>query len=219
MGASAPVVSDNAGLIIFRKPVAGASAPTLTRFSARARQAVGLRGGVTVLVTGNPEVRSLNRRFRHQDHATDVLSFPADPVGADDFVGDIAISADIATRNAARLGHRPADELKILVLHGILHLAGYDHERDHGEMARIEARLRRQFHLPESLIERASTATPETSARRNTDNGQRTADKRERSDLKGLGLKRAVSAAGKKKGASVPEGRSAKRETRNGGSQ
>jgi probable rRNA maturation factor len=68
--------------------------------------------------------------------------------------GDVAISADIARRNARRLGHSLADEVKILVLHGILHLAGFDHERDNGEMARKENRLRRQLKLEGALIER-----------------------------------------------------------------
>jgi probable rRNA maturation factor len=69
--------------------------------------------------------------------------------------GDVAISADVARENAARLGHSVADEVKILALHGILHLAGFDHERDHGEMARKESRLRRQLKLEPGLIERA----------------------------------------------------------------
>ena len=92
--------------------------------------------------------RDLNRRFRRKNKPTDVLSFPR-PSG-----GDIAISADIARENAARYGHSVAAELKILVLHGLLHLAGYDHESDNGRMARAEARLRSQLKLPASLIDR-----------------------------------------------------------------
>ena len=71
------------------------------------------------------------------------------------FAGEIAISADIACQNALRYGHSPAQEIKVLALHGILHLAGYDHERDNGQMAREEARLRRALGLPSTLIERA----------------------------------------------------------------
>jgi probable rRNA maturation factor len=92
----------------------------------------------------------LNRRFRRKDRATDVLSF----AGQNGAAGDIAISAETAARNARRLGHSTAAELKVLILHGALHLAGYDHEHDRGQMARREQRLRRQFRLPTGLIER-----------------------------------------------------------------
>ena len=72
--------------------------------------------------------------------------------------GEIAISADVAVHNAANLGHSAADEVKILTLHGILHLAGFDHERDNGEMARKESALRRKLGLPAALIERVQRA-------------------------------------------------------------
>jgi probable rRNA maturation factor len=97
----------------------------------------------------------LNARFRAKDRATDVLSFPVGS-GANDFAGDIAISLDIAADNARRLGHSVSEEIRILILHGILHLAGYDHEKDQGEMARKEFLLRRRFALPTALIERGS---------------------------------------------------------------
>ena len=124
----------------------------------RARRAVHLRDTVNVLVTNSDELRSLNRRFRAADKPTDVMSFPSPLVqrdGAKRVAGEVAISADIARDNAKRLGHSVADEVKILALHGILHLAGFDHERDHGEMAREESRLRRQLKLEVGLIERA----------------------------------------------------------------
>jgi probable rRNA maturation factor len=167
-------------LVIFRKKVAGASVAALTRFIQRARQAAGFRGRVSVLVTSSRELRSLNRRFRGKDCATDVLSFSSAPLPHDTVEGDIAISAQIASRNAACFGHKPADELKILILHGILHLAGYDHEHDRGEMARQEARLRRELRLPDALIERAhggnrSSQPPARSAhneKRRTNNPQ-----------------------------------------------
>lgn len=117
-----------------------------------------MRETVNVFVTNSPELRSLNRRFRGVDRPTDVLSFPSPLAGsrkAGRVSGDVAISADIARENAKRLGHSDADEVKILVLHGILHLAGFDHERDHGEMARKESELRRQLKLEAGLIERA----------------------------------------------------------------
>jgi probable rRNA maturation factor len=100
-------------------------------------------------------LRSLNARFRGKDHATDVLSFPADVVGVNGYAGDVAISAEIAAQNARRLGHSAADEIKILTLHGVLHLAGFDHEQDRGQMARKEQRLRKQLGLPDGLIERS----------------------------------------------------------------
>ena len=122
----------------------------------RARRIAGLRGTVNVLVTSSAAVRSLNREFRGKNKATDVLSFPSaspsdEPRRRPGLAGEIAISADIALQNAVRLGHSPAQEIKILVLHGILHLAGMDHERDNGEMARKEATLRRTLGLPVGL--------------------------------------------------------------------
>jgi probable rRNA maturation factor len=145
-------------LVIFHKPVADLTPLALTRFLARARRAAGLRGLVNIVVTSNTEMKSLNRRFRGKDKPTDVLSFPAAPNGEKGFAGDIAISADVATQNAHSLGHAPAVEVKILTLHGILHLRGYDHEREHGQMTRREQALRRELHLPVGLIERAETS-------------------------------------------------------------
>ncbi len=139
-------------MVIFRRRVAGLSDAALSRFVSRATRAAGLRGAVNVLVTGSRELRALNSRFRGQDQATDVLSFP--PFFSDGFAGDMAISAEIAARNAKRLGHSAAEEIKILALHGILHLAGYDHERDSGQMAQKEVRLQRSLGLAEGLIER-----------------------------------------------------------------
>jgi probable rRNA maturation factor len=150
-------VSEAKILVILRKPVAGLSENSLEKFVLRANRASKLEGAVNVLVTGSSELRSLNRRFRGKDEATDVLSFPPGPVFVKGLAGDIAISADIATRNAGRLGHSAAQEIKILVLHGVLHLAGYDHERDRGKMANEEVELRRALGLPMGLIERTGT--------------------------------------------------------------
>jgi probable rRNA maturation factor len=146
-------------LVILQKKVAGLGAHTLERFVLRARRAVGLAGAVNVLVTTSAAVRSLNRQFRRQNEATDVLSFPSTAAESKSRkrpkpAGDVAISADIALENAVRLGHPAGKEIKILALHGILHLAGFDHERDNGEMARTEATLRRTLRLPAALIER-----------------------------------------------------------------
>jgi probable rRNA maturation factor len=136
----------------------------LTVFVQKASDAAGLRGTVTVLVTNSREMRSLNGRFRGKDSITDVLSFPP-PSFVEGFAGDIAISLDVAGQNARLLGHSVADEVRILVLHGVLHLAGYDHESDNGRMAEKEARLRRQLGLPAALIERATTKPHSSAAR------------------------------------------------------
>jgi len=113
------------------------------------------RGEVTVAVVGDARVRALNRRYRGVDRATDVLSFPADggPFDAG-FLGDVVIAGGVARRQAREAGHPLTRELRVLALHGLLHLLGYDHERDGGAMARLEARLRRRGGLGAGLIER-----------------------------------------------------------------
>jgi probable rRNA maturation factor len=145
-------------MVILHKPVGGLTARALERFIGRAKRAVGLAGAVNVLVASSAELRRLNRRFRGKDQPTDVLSFPPLSGVARDFAGDVAISATIAAQNARRLGHSAADEVRILALHGVLHLAGYDHERDGGRMARKEVGLRQKLGLPCGLIERSVKA-------------------------------------------------------------
>jgi probable rRNA maturation factor len=146
--------SDNSPtMVIFDSPISGAStrsisAAQLQRFARRAQMLARVKGDVDILIATNKRLRDLNRRFRRKNKPTDVLSFPL-PSG-----GDIAISAQIARENALRYGHSLAAELGILVLHGMLHLAGYDHESDNGRMARVEASLRSQLKLPASLIDR-----------------------------------------------------------------
>jgi probable rRNA maturation factor len=148
-------------VVILRNRVEGLTEAALEGFLARARRAVGLRESVDVLVTDSAEMRSLNRRFRGKDKPTDVLSFPSLTAKfsghRDNYAGDIVICFDIATENAVRFGHAAGEEIKILTLHGILHLAGFDHERDNGGMARKEAQLRQVLKLPSALIERAHT--------------------------------------------------------------
>ena len=158
LNSSGSLVGEN--LVILQKRVAGLSEGALDRFVRRARRAAMLKGIVNVLVTSSAEVRSLNRQFRDQNKATDVLSFhlAASDLKKPGLAGDIAISADIAVQNATLLGHSAADEVKILALHGILHLAGFDHERDNGKMARKELKLRQKLGLPCGLIERAEHA-------------------------------------------------------------
>ena len=143
-------------MVILQKRVPGLTEDSLDRFVTRAKRSAGLRGSVTVLVTTSRELRRLNQRFRGKDTPTDVLSFPAAHLAAKGFAGDVAISADIASQNARRLGHSAAEEIKILALHGVLHLSGYDHEADNGTMARREEKLRKQLGLPVGLIERNS---------------------------------------------------------------
>jgi probable rRNA maturation factor len=141
--------------VILKSRVPGLTQTKLAEFVAEVCKQIKLAGIVTVLVTSSKEMRALNRRFRGKPQPTDVLSFPG-PAFVEGFAGDIAVSADIAGQNARELGHSTAAEVKILALHGILHLAGYDHESDQGDMKRIEQRLRRKLSLPTSLIERAS---------------------------------------------------------------
>jgi probable rRNA maturation factor len=141
-------------LVIFQKRIAGLSELALDRFVARARRASGLKARVNVLLTSSEEMKSLNRRFRGKDKPTDVLSFPAEQEAQKELAGEIAISAEIASQSARALGHSSAEEVKILVLHGILHLRGYDHESDAGRMAKREKLLRAELRLPLGLIER-----------------------------------------------------------------
>jgi len=126
--------------------------PTLMRSLREAQLAVGLRGEVSVLLTTDDGIRALNRRFRKKNKATDVLSFPVE--AGFGLAGDLAISVETAARQAAEQGHRLSVELRVLMLHGLLHLAGYDHEVDDGAMARKERRLRAKLRLPQGLIER-----------------------------------------------------------------
>jgi probable rRNA maturation factor len=145
--------------------MSGVSKPGLSLFLRAAQRAVGLEGEVQVLLADDRTLRRLNRRFRGKDRATDVLSFPAaattvffgEPGGAE-LAGDLAISLETAARQAARFGHSLRDEVRVLLLHGLLHLTGFDHERDRGEMAAKEAELRRELGLTPGLIARATKA-------------------------------------------------------------
>jgi probable rRNA maturation factor len=150
-------------LVLFQKHVADLSELALDRFLTRCRRAVGLKEAVNVLITSSAQLKSLNRRFAGKDKATDVLAFPAGPDAPKSFAGEIAISAEIASQNARRLGHSAAEEIKLLVLHGVLHLSGYDHECDNGKMARRELLLRAKLRLPSGLIERSNMPTTSNS--------------------------------------------------------
>ncbi len=110
------------------------------------------RGRVVVAIVSDATMRRFNRQFRKLDYATDVLSFPSIAPGD---LGDIAIASGIARRQAREAGHSEAVETRILALHGLLHLIGYDHETDAGEMRRAEERLRTRAGLPSGLIVRS----------------------------------------------------------------
>jgi probable rRNA maturation factor len=131
--------------------------PGLSRRLARAfakRLATEVTGGrpFTCLITREAELRRLNRDFLQNDYSTDVLSFPSrQSLG---FLGDIAISFPHARRQALEYGHAVDKELDILMLHGVLHLLGMDHEKDRGQMARAENKWRAVFGLPRGLIGR-----------------------------------------------------------------
>lgn len=129
-------------------------APGLARWLKRIAP-VRARGAVTVAVVSDARVRALNRQFRRRDYPTDVLSFPAEEP---DQLGDVVIAAGVARRQAREAGHSLDVELRVLALHGLLHLLGYDHDRDDGRMARVERRLRRLGGLREGLIERETEA-------------------------------------------------------------
>jgi probable rRNA maturation factor len=123
---------------------------------------------VTVLLTTDATLRDLNRRFRGKDQATDVLSFPStNPApGPEKTAGDVALSAETARKQAAEQGHTLGIELRVLMLHGLLHLAGYDHETDAGKMQRRERQLRAKLGLPLGLIERAAPERTKTRRRK-----------------------------------------------------
>ncbi len=141
----------------------GLSASGMGRFLRAVQRAVGLEGDVQVLLADDRTLRQLNREFRGKDRATDVLSFPAggsteffaEP-GAPQMAGDLAISLETAARQAAQYRHSLRDEVRLLLLHGVLHLAGFDHETDSGEMAEREAELRQKLGLETSLIARVA---------------------------------------------------------------
>jgi len=115
---------------------------------------------VSIALISDAQIRTLNRIYRRRDQATDVLSFPADRFGPrgdrELLLGDVAIATGVARRQAREAGHSYATELKVLALHGLLHLLGYDHHdpADGGRMARVERALRRKGGLPAGLIER-----------------------------------------------------------------
>ena len=128
---------------------------SLKKFLGRVRSLVDLpAGSLTVCFVTEVEITRLNQTYRGKSDPTDVLSFPAGRSADRNFsrsaaayLGDIAISPVVARRNAQRFGRSLEGELRVLILHGVLHLMGFDHETDSGEMDRREARLRRRLRL------------------------------------------------------------------------
>jgi probable rRNA maturation factor len=156
------------------------SARTLSTFLRAAQTAVRLKGTVSVLLTTDAAIRKLNRDFRRKNKATDVLSFPASDAIRYEVAGDLAISVDTARKQSRDQGHPLSAEIKVLMLHGLLHLAGYDHETDTGKMARREKLLRAKLALPLGLIERTSRLPTPATAKRRTDSPRMTTKKRTR---------------------------------------
>ena len=128
----------------------GAAARGLGPWLARVAPA-SAQGDLSLALVSDRRMRALNRQFRGTDKVTDVLSFPAESAG---FLGDVVISSGVARKQARAAGHSLQTEVRVLALHGLLHLLGYDHESDNGTMARVEARLRKKAGLKEGLIER-----------------------------------------------------------------
>ena len=145
-----------------------ASAGGLARWLARVAPARA-RGAVGIALVSDARMRALNREYLGHDYPTDVLSFPASDArprprtgqasfsAASPCLGDIVIARGVARRQAHAVGHAESTELRVLALHGLLHLLGYDHERDRGTMARVERRLRRKGGLTEGLLDRATS--------------------------------------------------------------
>lgn len=150
-------------VILERRKTKDLSRLALARFANKAQRAARLPGEVNILLTGDLEIQRLNLQFRRKDKPTDVLSFPS---GNSVEGGDIAISIPTARTQAAEIGHDLLTEVKVLILHGMLHLAGHDHEIDHGQMCRLEQKLRAELNLPAGLIERRAPSHNESARSR-----------------------------------------------------
>ncbi len=164
---------DHPSLLLFRHSSRRVLRAPLRDFLARTVERIAPGRAVTCLITTDTELRRLNQRFRGKNYPTDVLSFPASSPGPGPLpdgrcstraaeqhaleLGELAISFDRASEQAVQQGHGIEEELRILILHGILHLRGMNHETDRGEMARAERAWRKRLGLPAGLIERNRT--------------------------------------------------------------
>ena len=135
-------------LITYRRKPATLDLPSLESFAALLRDRVSRGREFHCRITNDAELQQLNAQFLGKDYPTDVLSFPSE--------GDIAISLDRARAQAKEWRHSTEEELRILMLHGVLHLLGMDHDSDTGQMKRAELRWRKKLGLPTALTERAA---------------------------------------------------------------
>jgi probable rRNA maturation factor len=151
-------MSPEGSTVTFRRVPQNLARRAIERFARKLEVELTQGRSFDCLITTDAELRRLNRQFRGQDTATDVLSFPAVPLpdgrGSVTFLGDLAISLPRARAQAREFGHDTGQEIQILMLHGVLHLLGMDHEADQGRMARAEKRWRARLGLPNGLIER-----------------------------------------------------------------
>lgn len=155
-------MSDPASLLVFERVPSRLRRTALKLYALRLMREVGAGREFNCLLTGDAELRRLNRTWRDKDEPTDVLSFPAAPLprawealAVGPSWGELAISCERARLQAAEHGHTLEEEIAILMLHGLLHLMGMDHETDKGQMRRAEAKWRRRLGLPTGLIERS----------------------------------------------------------------
>lgn len=158
-------MSSDGSTVIFRRAPGSLRRRRVEQFARKLQSDVAKGRAFDCLITTDSELRKLNREFRGQDAATDVLSFPAEKgqrhfhgkrenASAPIFLGDVAVSVGRAREQARAFGHSLEQEIQILMLHGVLHLMGFDHETDSGRMARAEKRWRASLGLPNGLIER-----------------------------------------------------------------
>jgi len=154
--------SPDGSTVTFRRAAAGVRPHAIVRFARKLQREITKGRPFDTLITGDAEMRGFNREFRGKDYPTDVLSFPSGnevpaksaPSAPPVLLGDIAISIARARSQARRFGHSVEQEVRILMLHGVLHLLGMDHESDSGRMARAENRWRARLGLPDGLIGR-----------------------------------------------------------------
>lgn len=138
--------------VLFHVPARGVRRGELREFARNLQDDVAGGRAFVCLITADSDLQRWNAQYRGKNYATDVLSFPAE--NGDAGLGEMAVSFDRAQAQAAEAGHGAQDEIRILMLHGVLHLTGLDHETDRGEMARAERRWRKHYGLPAGLIER-----------------------------------------------------------------
>lgn len=148
-------MSDADSILLFEATRPAVRRRALREYAGVLRKEVAGGRGFTCLLTDDEALRKLNREFLEHDYATDVLSFPAGDHGGGS-LGDVAISLDRAKEQAAEFGHTVDEEVRVLMLHGLLHLLGHDHEKDAGQMRRVETRWRRKLGLPVGLIARSA---------------------------------------------------------------